>query len=87
MREKIKRLNFPAKFPFDPARFPFFYGWIMLGAGDIFRGAFCFYYANGHNFTNSLQRASMIAGASCQWFGTRKWMKKTNDIDNKMNLL
>ncbi len=45
-----------------------------LGAGDIFHGAFCHFYTNGHNFTNSLQRASIVAGESCKWFGTRQWM-------------
>jgi len=49
-----------------------------LGAGDIFHGAFCHYYSNGHNFINSLQRASVVAGESCKWFGTRKWMYKYN---------
>ncbi len=47
-----------------------------LGAGDIFHGAFCHFYANGHNFINSLQRASIVAGDSCKWFGTREWMDK-----------
>ncbi len=52
-----------------------------LGAGDIFHGAFCHFYFNGHNFTNSLQRASIVAGESCKWFGTREWMK--NYVQNK----
>lgn len=53
-----------------------------LGAGDIFHGAFCHFFANGHNFTNSLQRASIVAGESCKWFGTREWMNnvKNNQI-------
>ncbi len=46
-----------------------------LGAGDIFHGAFCHFYFNGYNFANSLQRASIVAGESCKWFGTREWMK------------
>jgi sugar/nucleoside kinase (ribokinase family) len=46
-----------------------------LGAGDIFHGAFCHFFAGGHSFTNSLQRASIIAGESCRWFGTREWMR------------
>ncbi len=48
-----------------------------LGAGDIFHGAFCHYYASGQTFTNSLRLASTIAGRSCKSFGTRRWM---NDI-------
>ena len=47
-----------------------------LGAGDIFHGVFCHYYSNGHNFINSLQRALVVAGESCKWFGTREWMYK-----------
>ncbi len=47
-----------------------------LGAGDFFHGAFCHFFANGHNFTNSLQRASIVAGESCKCFGTREWMSK-----------
>ena len=51
-----------------------------LGAGDIFHGAFCHFYASGHNFINSLQRASIVAGESCKCFGTREWMDKYNTI-------
>lgn len=47
-----------------------------LGAGDIFHGVFCHFYAGGHSFINSLQRASVVAGESCKWFGTREWMNK-----------
>ncbi|MBN1949584.1 MAG: hypothetical protein JW801_00170 [Bacteroidales bacterium] len=46
-----------------------------LGAGDIFHGAFCHYYAAGHTFTSSLEQASYIAGKSCKCLGTRAWMK------------
>jgi sugar/nucleoside kinase (ribokinase family) len=44
-----------------------------LGAGDVFHGAFCYYYSNGFNFTESLKKASYIAGESCKSLGTRQW--------------
>ena len=47
-----------------------------LGAGDIFHGAFCHYFAMGNTFTESLYLASVIAGESCKTFGTRQWMTK-----------
>ncbi len=46
-----------------------------LGAGDIFHGAFCYYYAFKPNFDIALQNASSIASVSCQHRGTRSWMK------------
>jgi sugar/nucleoside kinase (ribokinase family) len=45
-----------------------------LGAGDIFHGAFCHYILQT-NFRESLSLAARIASNSCQFFGTRKWMK------------
>ncbi|MBN2165860.1 MAG: hypothetical protein JW717_06240 [Marinilabiliaceae bacterium] len=47
-----------------------------LGAGDIFHGAFCFYYAQSNSFIDSLKNASIIAAKSCLHFGTRSWMIK-----------
>lgn len=47
-----------------------------LGAGDFFHGAFCFYYANGNDFVESLRKAAIMATQSCTEFGTRKWMNK-----------
>lgn len=46
-----------------------------LGAGDIFHGAFCYYYAFQPNFEQALQNASSIAAISCKHRGTRSWMK------------
>lgn len=43
-----------------------------LGAGDIFHGAFCYYWAG--DFSVALARASQVAGLSCQYFGTRGWI-------------
>lgn len=45
-----------------------------LAAGDIFHGAFCFYYGGGLSFTESLGEAIAIASKSCTHFGPRKWM-------------
>lgn len=44
-----------------------------LGAGDIFHGAFC-YYILQEGFREALESAAKIAGYSCQFFGTRRWM-------------
>ncbi len=46
-----------------------------LGAGDIFHGAFCFYYSQRNSFEDSLKLASKIASGSCKYFGTRSWME------------
>jgi sugar/nucleoside kinase (ribokinase family) len=46
-----------------------------LGAGDIFHGAFCHYILQ-ENFTNALKSAAKIAAYSCQFFGTRRWMRE-----------
>ncbi|MGH8906028.1 MAG: PfkB family carbohydrate kinase [Egibacteraceae bacterium] len=47
-----------------------------LGAGDIFHGAFCYYFLSTNNrFCESLQHASTVASASCAHFGTRAWMR------------
>jgi sugar/nucleoside kinase (ribokinase family) len=47
-----------------------------LGAGDVFHGAFCYYYVNGFNFTESLKKASLVAGESCKSIGARQWTKE-----------
>ncbi|MBW4682198.1 MAG: sugar kinase [Microcoleus vaginatus WJT46-NPBG5] len=46
-----------------------------LGAGDIFHGAFCHYILQ-ENFTNALTLSAKVASRSCQFFGTRQWMKE-----------
>ncbi|GAP99169.1 sugar kinase [Leptolyngbya sp. NIES-2104] len=46
-----------------------------LGAGDIFHGAFCHYILE-HSFTDTLSKAANVASHSCQFFGTREWMKR-----------
>ncbi|NJM90328.1 MAG: sugar kinase [Hydrococcus sp. RU_2_2] len=45
-----------------------------LGAGDIFHGAFCHYILQ-NDFVRSLTLSAKIASFSCQFFGTRQWMK------------
>ncbi len=47
-----------------------------LGAGDIFHGAFCFFYAQTKNFPFSLEKASQVASFSCQFPGPRTWMER-----------
>ena len=47
-----------------------------LGAGDIFHGAFCYYYLKSNDFKNAIKEAVDIAAKSCLSFGTREWMKK-----------
>jgi sugar/nucleoside kinase (ribokinase family) len=44
-----------------------------LGAGDIFHGAFCHYILH-ETFPEALSLSAKIAGYSCQFFGTRRWM-------------
>ena len=41
-----------------------------LGAGDVFHGAFCFYFLGSNDFNDSLKKASQIASQSCRYFGT-----------------
>lgn len=45
-----------------------------LGAGDVFHGAFCFYFLETKDFRKSLRMASDIASRSCRSIGTRAWM-------------
>lgn len=48
-----------------------------LGAGDIFHGAFCYYFSErgGRDFPEALGDAAAVAAASCERFGTRAWME------------
>jgi sugar/nucleoside kinase (ribokinase family) len=48
-----------------------------LGAGDIFHGAFCYYYAHNQNLVEALEKAAQVASYSCQFHGPRAWMKKS----------
>ncbi|WP_281995715.1 PfkB family carbohydrate kinase [Ruegeria faecimaris] len=46
-----------------------------LGAGDIFHGAFCHAYAESGEFVEALNSANRIAARSCEFAGTRSWMR------------
>ena len=46
-----------------------------LGAGDIFHGAFCFYFAKTGQFQHSLEKAAEVAALSCTYRGPRTWME------------
>lgn len=46
-----------------------------VGAGDIFHGAFCFYFSEGNTFEGALGKAAKIAAESCRYRGTRRWME------------
>jgi sugar/nucleoside kinase (ribokinase family) len=44
-----------------------------LGAGDVLHGAFCFYFAQGLGFEDSLRRAAELATRSCRGLGITHW--------------
>lgn len=46
-----------------------------LGAGDFFHGAFC-HYRLTQSFEAALLQAAAIASLSCQFLGTRAWLKE-----------
>lgn len=48
-----------------------------LGAGDFFHGAFCFYLLETGDFEESLRLAANFASQTCQFQGTRSWLKNT----------
>lgn len=45
------------------------------GAGDIFHGAFCHFLLES-DFEQALEKAAIVAGRSCRFFGTRSWMRQ-----------
>jgi sugar/nucleoside kinase (ribokinase family) len=47
-----------------------------MGAGDIFHGAFCYYFSMGKSFEDALVQAAGIASESCRYQGTREWMEQ-----------
>lgn len=53
-----------------------------LGAGDIFHGAFAYYFARGSQFADALDRAGAVAARSCRSFGTRAWMREEAGEDD-----
>lgn len=52
-----------------------------LGAGDIFHGAFC-HSILSESFPQALAFAARISAHSCQFFGTRQWMKTRLDLES-----
>ena len=48
-----------------------------LAAGDIFHGAFSYFYARGNGFVTALEKAGEVATISCKHFGPRSWMRTT----------
>ena len=51
-----------------------------LGAGDVFHGAFCYYYIKERNFAEALHKAAIVAAESCKYFGTREWLHQSNSF-------
>ena len=47
-----------------------------LGAGDFFHGAFCYFILQEKNFGPALRKSSILASRTCEYPGTREWMKK-----------
>lgn len=45
-----------------------------LGAGDIYHGAFCYYFLDKLDFVVALTAAVEVARKSCRFFGTRSWI-------------
>jgi len=45
-----------------------------LGAGDVFHGAFCHYFAARADFPQALASAAEIAAESCRYYGPRGWI-------------
>ena len=48
-----------------------------LAAGDIFHGAFSYFYARADSFVTALEKAGEVATISCKHFGPRSWMRST----------
>ena len=44
-----------------------------LAAGDVFHGAFCYFFAREKDFVEGLRRAGRVATASCRFMGPRRW--------------
>ncbi len=46
-----------------------------LGAGDVFHGAFSWFYSENPSFEFALEKAAITASFSTKYHGTRDWMK------------
>jgi sugar/nucleoside kinase (ribokinase family) len=49
-----------------------------LASGDIFHGAFCYYWAQDQDFENALSMAAKVATKSCMYYGPREWINHWN---------
>ena len=47
-----------------------------LAAGDIFHGAFCYFYAEVDDFPSAIEKAAQVATFSCRYRGPREWMNQ-----------
>jgi len=52
-----------------------------LAAGDVFHGAFCYYYAQRLGFRMALEKAAKVASFSCQYFG-REWISNLQQLES-----
>ncbi|UFS71182.1 PfkB family carbohydrate kinase [Geomonas sp. RF6] len=43
------------------------------GAGDVFHGAFCYYFLEGCDFRQALSEAARVAAVKCDHLGARSW--------------
>jgi len=46
-----------------------------LASGDIFHGAFCYYWAQEQDFQSALEMAAKVATKSCLYYGPRAWIE------------
>jgi len=51
-----------------------------LGAGDVFHGAFAYFYGLGNNFQSALKFSASIASFSTKYKGTRSWMEHYQSV-------
>jgi sugar/nucleoside kinase (ribokinase family) len=56
-----------------------------VGAGDIFHGAFCYFYTAGRGFEAALEAAAKVASESCCYRGTREWMEHLTEDAGTIN--
>jgi sugar/nucleoside kinase (ribokinase family) len=68
-------ITFQAKGAFGVIKVPSAEPVDTMGAGDIFHGAYCYFYSSGSGFVEALAEAAKIAAESCRFSGTREWMK------------
>lgn len=70
----INDLNYPVNYQTGEIKIPQTPVIDTLGAGDIYHGAFCYYFLDKSDFIVALTAAVEIARKSCSSFGTRSWI-------------